>query len=284
VLAGEWDNIQPPLFSTPAAIEGWIQSGLWVDIYMTRPDGSEWYRLSDFANEPGDGFTGVAFTPDGTQAVWAQIVDGNIFQFLFGRWELTLADYREDGGVPRFTNLRNISPAGASWIEPGDFSIDGRSLLISADIAMSDPQGMDQYILDITTNRIRNLTNSPDVWDEHGVFSPDGKRVFFMSSYPFKDNPLAHTVLFLKTEFMMMDSDGTHLVQLTHFNSPGYPESNALNQGSVASNGAWSADGASISALNLFFPTYQTWSIGLKGPCSGKVNPRPRELRHLIGR
>jgi Tol biopolymer transport system component len=149
---------------------------------------------------------------------------------------------------------------------------------------MSDPQGMDQFTLDITTGRVRNLTNSPDVWDEHGVFSPDGKKIFFMSSEPFKDNPLSHTVLFLKTEFMLMDRDGSHLQQLTHFNTPGYPESNPANQGSVAANGAWNPDGLSISALNLFFPTYQTWSIGFSGRCSDDGRPVPRELPDPIGR
>lgn len=272
VLAGEMDNFQPPLFSTPAMIEGWVQSGLWVNIYAVRPDGSQWYRLSDFGNQPGEGFTGVAFTPDGKQAVWAQIVDGNIFKYLFGRWQLILADFAEDRtGVPSFANLRDITPGGAAWLEPGNFAPDGKSLLMTADIGLKDPQGMDQFILDITTGAVRNLTNSPGVWDEHGVFSPDGKKILFMSSYPFRANPLSATVLFLKTEFMLMDRDGKHLLQLTHFNSPGYPESNPRKQGSVASNGVWNPDGGTISALNLFFPAYQTWSISFNGRCGVNV-------------
>ena len=69
--------------------------------------------------------------------MWAQIVDGNIFANSFGRWELILADFREDpSGVPSFTNLRNITPAGARWIEPGNFAPDGKSLLITADIGL----------------------------------------------------------------------------------------------------------------------------------------------------
>ena len=142
VLAGEREDYKKPLISTPQLIEGWVQSGLWVNIYITRPDGSKWYRLSDFGEGRADGFTGVPFTPDGTKAVWAQIVDGNIFANTFGRWELILADFREDSsGVPSFTNLRNITPAGARWIEPGNFAPDGKSLLITADIGMKDAAG-----------------------------------------------------------------------------------------------------------------------------------------------
>ncbi|MCL5746138.1 MAG: hypothetical protein M1541_19780 [Acidobacteria bacterium] len=276
VLAGERENYTKPWLATPELIEGWVQSGLWVNIYITRPDGSEWYQLSDFGHGQGDGFTGVAFTPDGTQAVWAQIVSGNIFEAMFGRWELILADFQEDGGgVPSFTNLRDITPVGAKWVEPGNFAPDGKSLLITADIGLSDAQGMDQFILDITTGEVRNLTNSPDVWDEHGVFSNDGKKILFMSSYPFRTNWLSHTVLSLKTEFMLMNSDGSGLQQLTHFNSPGYPESNAPGRGSVAAIGEWNPDGRTISALNLFFPNYETWTIPFNDNCGGDARSQP---------
>jgi Tol biopolymer transport system component len=278
VMAGEMASYQPPLLSTPAVVLGWLQSGLWVDIYMTRPDGSEWRQLSNFGQPGGpNGFTGVAFTPNGKQAVWAQIVDGNIFKYLFGRWQLILADVSGDqNGVPSFSNLRDITPAGAAWVEPGNFAPDGKSLLITADIGMSDPEGMDQFILDISTGAARNLTNSPNVWDEHGVFSPDGSKILFMSSYPFRSNPLSNKVLFLKTEFMLMDSNGGGLKQLTHFNSQGYPESDPPQQGSVAANGEWRPDGKAISALNLFFPSYQTWSLGFSGLCGGVRGRRDR--------
>ncbi len=269
VLAGERDDYEKPILSTPELIEGWIQSGLWVNIYMTRPDGSEWYRLSDFGQQQqANGFTGVAFTPDGTQAVWAQIVDGNFFAYLFGRWQLILADLHQDAtGSLSFTNLRDITPAGANWVEPGNFAPDGKSLLITADIGLTDPQGMDQFILDITTGNTRNLTNSPDQWDEHGMFSPDGRKILFMSSYPYRAEPLSHYTLFLKTEFMLMNSDGSGLQQLTHFNVLGYGESNTLGRGSVAANGEWSPDGKFMSVLNLFFPTYETWALSYNGRC-----------------
>jgi Tol biopolymer transport system component len=279
VLAVEQANFQPPLLATPALILGWLQSGIWVNIFMARPDGSEWYQLSDFgADQAANGFTGVAFTPDGTKAVWAQILNGTIPPYLFGQWRLMLADYQESGGVPSFSNIRDITPAGAIWVEPGNFAPDGKSLLITSDIGMTNPVGMDQFIVNIDTGDVRNLTNSPNVWDEHGVFSPDGSKILFMSSYPFQNNPLADTVLFLETEFMLMDSDGSHLVQLSHFNSPGYPESNPPNQKTVAAVGAWNRDSRSISALNLIFPNYQTWSISFYGLCATVLRPEAQNF------
>jgi Tol biopolymer transport system component len=270
VLAAERDEYTKPLIHTKSMIEGWILSGIFTNIYATRPDGSEWHRLSDFGSgKHADGFTGVPFTSDGKRAVWAQIVDGNIFKNLFGRWELIIADFVEDrNGVPSFTNLKNITPAGANWVEPGSFAPDNRSLVITADIGMKDPQGQDQYILDTVTGSIRNLTNTPGVWDEHGVFSPDGEKIFFMSSYPFRNQRFRHSVLFLRTEFMLINKDGTGLQQVTHYNSPGYPEYE--KRGGLAANGDWHPDGRSISAQTLFLPNTEPWTITFKGPCGNR--------------
>ena len=272
VLAAEQEKFDPPLLSTPELIEGWLQSGIWVDMYATTPDGSSWFKLQDFGpSNKADGFTGVAFTPDGRKGVWAQIVDGNIFAYTFGKWELILADFQEVNGVPSFTNLRNITPPDTYWVEPGNFSPNGKDLLLTADQGFPDHahvEGQDQYILDIVTGQMTNLTRSATIWDEHGVFSPDGQTILFMSSYPFRSDPRASTTLFLKTEFMLMDKDGSNLRQISHFNQAGFAESGV----GVAAVGVWNPDGTTVSALNLLFPKYDSWEIKFEGNC-GKRGP-----------
>lgn len=273
VLAVEQENFTKPFYATPEMIEGWLQCGIWVDMYATNPDGSAWYKLQDFgpANK-ADGFTGVAFTPDGRKGVWAQIVDGNVLAYTFGRWELILADFQEINGVPSFANKRNITPPDTYWVEPGNFSPNGRDLVLTADQGFPNHarvEGQDQYVLNIDTGQMTNLTKSPGVWDEHGVFSPDGEKIFFMSAHPYRAEPNSSTVLLLKTEFMMMNKDGSNLKQITHFNQQGFPEFSY--RGSVAANGEWGPDGASISAINLFFPKYRGWDIKFDGSCGAKV-------------
>jgi len=272
VLAVEQENFERPPLVSDEIVEGWLQSGLWVDIWATAPDGSSWYKIQDFGPaNPANGFTGVAFTPDGRQAAWAQIVDGNIFRYGFGRWELILAEWREVNGAPSFANLRNITPPDTFWVEPGNFSPNGKDLLLSADQGFpnhADVQGQDQYILDIVTGRMTNLTKTPTVWDEHGVFSPDGEKILFMSSWPYRSEPFASTVLGLKTEFMMMDKDGSNPRQVTYFNQPGHNEYSS--KGTVSAVGQWSPDGSAISALNLFFPKYDAWEIAFQGTCGNK--------------
>ena len=251
---------------------GELQTGLWTNMWALAPDRQEWHRLTDFqSGMPGipDGFTGPAFTPDGKKAVWSQIVDGNVLAYYpFGRWEMILADFEEKDGVPTFTNLRNITPNGMNWNEPGNFHPDNETLVFSGS-DQKDAQGMDIYTLNIRTMELTNLTKSPTVWDEHGVFSPSGERIVFMSAFPYRDDPTASQILWIRTEAMLMNKDGSNLQQLTHFRKPGYRES---SQG-IAANSEWSPDGRSLNLTQLYFPKLEYWDITFRGACG---NPAPR--------
>jgi hypothetical protein len=269
-LAVERDEYSPPpvLRWSRKYVEGQLQNGLWTNMYAVSPDGLHWHRMTDFKTGPAgtpNGFTGPALTHDGKRAVWSQPVNGNVFQYWpFGRWELILADLVDAHGRPEFSNLRNITPEGMHWNEPGDFGPDNVSLLLTGS-AEKDAQGMDQYVLNIITGDLTNLTRSPRVWDEHGKFSPDGERIIFMSAYPYRADPKSSKVLTIKTEFMLMNKDGSGLTQLTHFREPGYPEYS--KKGGIAASFAWSHDGGSANLARLFFPEYEYWTVVFEGPC-----------------
>jgi Tol biopolymer transport system component len=276
-LAVERDEYSPPpvLGWSRKYVEGQLQNGLWTNMYVVSPDGLQWHRMTDFKTGPAgtpNGFTGPALTHDGKRAVWSQPVNGNIFQYWpFGRWELILADLVDTNGRPEFSNLRNITPDGMHWNEPGDFAPDNVSLLLSGSVE-KDAQGMDQYVLHVTTSDLRNLTRSPTVWDEHGKFSPDGERIIFMSAYPYRADAKSSKVLTIKTEFMLMNKDGSGLTQLTHFREPGYPEYS--KKGGIAASFAWSHDGRSANLARLFFPDYEYWTVVFEGPCGKRAEAR----------
>ena len=262
VMAVERDKYEktPILGQNKDFVKGQLQCGLWTNMYMVSPDGKRWHRMTDFRDGPAgipNGFTGPAFTPDGKKAVWSQIVDGNILAYWpFGRWELIQADFTEKAGVPSFANLKNITPKGMHWNEPGNFSPDNESLLLSGSVE-KDAQGMDQYILNIRTSKLTNLTNSPTVWDEHGVFSPDGQKIIFMSAHPYRADPNSSKVLTIRTEFMLMNKDGTGLTQLSRFRTPKSPE---YGEG-IAACGSWHPDGRTIGLSRLIYPDYEYWEV-----------------------
>ncbi len=279
--SGEWlvvgvEEDNHDLAWMPSAWQrGLLQSGIWLNLWITDRSGSRWHQVSDFrkgVNGPSDGFVGVAFTPDGKRGVWAEIVDGNVFANHFGVWRLYLADFSVSaGGTPGFVNKRDITPAGARWVEPGNFHPDGLRLLISADVGMKDAEGQDQFVLDVESGELVNLTRSPDVWDEHGLFSPDGRKITFMSSYPYRHQKDSHKVTSLKTEFMLMNADGSELQQITHFNEPGYPES--LPKNTVAAVAQFVGDG-SRSFATVMAPDYSfgktNWVITFEGRCGDR--------------
>jgi Tol biopolymer transport system component len=251
----------PELLYTPySLLLGWLQSGIWMDVWAVTPNGSNWYHLATTEH----GVTGPAFTPDGSKAAWAEALNGsNLAVDIFGKWKLQLSNFTVSNGTPSFSSTNDISPQGARWLEPGGFSPDGRSLLLSSDIGMINAEGQDQYILDIITGQVTNLNNSPMIWDEHGVFSPDGKKILFMSSYPYRADTNSYHTLSIKTEFMLMNKDGSGLQQLTHFRTPGYPESSP----GIAAIGFWTPDGTTIYAKTLVFPDFDNWIIKFKGNC-----------------
>ena len=267
-LAVERDQYSVPAFfsGNKSYIEGQLQNGIWTDMWAVSPDGKTWYRMTNFESGVpgvGDGFTGPAFTPDGKKAIWSQAMDGNIFAYYpFGRWELTEADVSIQNGKPLFSNEKNITPAGMNWNEPGNFSPDDQTLVLTGSTE-KDAEGMDQYLLNIKTGKLTNLTNSPTIWDEHGVFSPDGKKILFMSAYPYRDDPNASKVLSIKTDFMLVNSDGSNFRQLTYFRTPGHAE----YSNGIAAVGAWSPDGRSIGLRQLVFPNYQDWQLTFAGVC-----------------
>jgi|AGTN01.2.fsa_nt_gi WD40-like Beta Propeller Repeat. len=152
--------------------QGWLECGIWMDIYAIKPDGGQCVQLA----KPKGGFTGVAFSPDGKRGVYAEAL-GMVPKAVFGKWALKIADFEERDGIPILVNTRDITPPGAVWLEPGCFSPKGVDISLNADIGMQDAQGQDQYIMIVDTLELRNLTNSPQQWDEHGVFSPDGEKI-----------------------------------------------------------------------------------------------------------
>lgn len=261
IICGVEKEFYNELLITPYDLRlGWIQSGLWIDIWATKPDGATWYNLASLDR----GMTGPAFTPDGLTAVYADAQpDSDLTVDVFGKWKFQKVEFVVAGGIPSFSNSQDISPSGARWLEPGNFHPNGELLLFNSDIGMDNAEGQDQYILNINTGEVTNLTNSPMIWDEHGVFSPSGEKILMMSSYPYRDDSTSFRTLSIKTEFMIMDIDGGNLEQLTHFREEGFSE---YHEG-IASTGFWNDEGDKIFAYTLEFPNYHNWVIQHSGNC-----------------
>jgi len=91
IICGVEKEFYNELLITPYDLRlGWIQSGLWVDIWAVKPDGSAWYNLAPLDK----GMTGPAFTPDGSKAVYADAdPNSDLSVDVFGKWYLQQVDF-----------------------------------------------------------------------------------------------------------------------------------------------------------------------------------------------
>lgn len=280
IICGVEKDIYNELFYVPYSLRlAWLESGVWLDIWACTPNGKNWYNLATTVH----GYTGVAFTPGGKKGAWAQMLDTSATGAIFGVWQLELSTYDTTGG-PHFNTTTNINPTGSTWVEPGDFSpVDSNLLLINSDIGMSDPEGQDQFILNISNGKLINLTKSPKIWDEHGVWSPDGEKVLLMSSYPYRNDTNSYHILTIKTEFLLINVDTltpySGVQQLTHFDTTGYLESDS----GIAATGYWRPDGTTIYAQSLITPRYANWIITFEGPCGNDNTTSINDLQPATG-
>jgi Tol biopolymer transport system component len=197
------------------------------------------------------GFGGVLhplFSSSGSELQWAERVSNT---GLFGQWVIKVADFRVTAGVPSLDNIRTYSPgAQQAFYETHGFGPGDQDILFSGNLERGVSElGIDIYRFNPATGSLANLTASATEWDEHAHFSPSGSRIAWMSSrgYPPVSDPGA-----LRTEFWLMNADGSGKTQLTRFNQAGQPESIAGQ--ALAADLDWSPDGRRIAAYVMTTP------------------------------
>lgn len=250
-----------------ALLNGWFSN-----LYLTTPDGQSWYQLTNYT--PQNGISGTLaphFNYNDTKLIWSRLISRPANNQGFGNWQLWEGDFTVDAqGTPSLTNVQNITPGAGQLYETSDTAPREPVILISSNIGMKNPYGLDIYSIDLATRKITNLTNTPEQWDEHAEFSPSGQKIAWMSSVPYASSGPA-SALSLKTEAMLMNADGSDQQQLTHFNQSGYPESSRVR--AVAGRLLWSADGTRLLIQELLtgiqYPNVDTWMLTFNGACGG---------------
>jgi Tol biopolymer transport system component len=186
------------------------------------------------------------FSHDGKKLLWSEMTDfaGSGARGTFGLWRLNVSDFVTTGGTPFLANTARYEPGGAlgpfSFIETHGFSPDDSTVIYCAN-AQAGQQDVyiDIYTFNLFSRRLRRLTDEADVWDEHAHISPDGRRVVWMSSAGYPVAPSTYEQS-LKTEYWMMDIDGSNKTRLTFFNDPASSDARVAQGGrAIASDFAW---------------------------------------------
>lgn len=174
------------------------------------------------------------FSRKGDKLLWSERISG-------GAWVLRLGDFTITGGVPSVQNVQTLTPgAHQLFYESHGFSPDDSKIYFSGNLEGQSQNGIDIYSLDLKSNNLLNLTNTPDEWDEHAQVMPNGKVLWISSRQAFAVPGQ------LKTEFWMMDPDGSNQKKLSWFNDSRGP--NFIPGGVACADSEWNAVGTQLVA------------------------------------
>ena len=200
------------------------------EIWLTDNTGEKHYQLTKLNGKQYGGVLHPHFSHSGTKLFWAQREEQG--KPLEG-WVLKVADFVASGQNPVLTNIQTYRPGpNPRFYESHGFTLDDNKLIFSGNPETQTATGFDIYTFDLNTQELKNLTNTPTVWDEHAQLSPDGTKILWASSEGLRIPYL---------DLWTMNPDGSGKTQLTFFNN----KSSSYYQGKSVATGdsSWSADG-----------------------------------------
>ncbi len=219
-------------------------SGLDNDLWVMDEKGLRYMPLSHVPPLQG-GILHPHFSPDGRWILWSERHEA-----MEGRaagWAMRLAPFHIDPKLgPRIGDIQTFRPGQShDYYETEGFSPDGSKIVFSGNLAWGQKiTGLDAYTLDLHTQELKNLTGTPGEWDEHAHYSPSGKHIVWMSS---RGLPAPTSAADLRTDYWIMDADGTNQRRLTFFNDKDSPD--YIPGGVTAADFTWSPDGTKIAAV-----------------------------------
>jgi Tol biopolymer transport system component len=244
-----------------------VINGMASELWAVTPDGKQWTRLTDFAGTwpaPATALGVMAphFSPDGTRLIYSKLVTAAGLANPLGTYKLMLADFSINNGVPSLKNEQDITPMfSAPFVEAQAFSPDGNSVTFASNEAFN-PFNMEIWTMDLTWRWPVKLTTSPE-WDEHSMYSPDGKSIVYMAT-ELGAGPWSG-------DLMIMNTDGSNKRRLTAFNQAGQPGS--TGQKTMVHHVSWNANGTSLAVTeqlaNNYPATRRLWVVDFNGPCGG---------------
>jgi Tol biopolymer transport system component len=158
--------------------------GMGSDVWVMRSDGTHRCNLTR-SMEGHDNFHAY-WSPDGRRIVWTALNWNFVTENGNGKSDIRVADVVFGGKrCAHLAHVRVVRPGNGHWYETQWWAPDGSGFLYTESHGTAINNEL--YFMDLTGPRPRpvRLTNDP-AWDEQAIFTPDMKRVIFMST---RDHP-----------------------------------------------------------------------------------------------
>jgi Tol biopolymer transport system component len=160
---------------------------------------------------------------------------------------MKLAKFAVGDNGPELSDIKTLDPLDNAFYETHCFSPDDKFILFSTTKAPGDFRHMNIARMNLATGQTETLTD-PTVaqWNEHAQYSPDGTKIIWISSAGIVQDLAEAGKGQVKTDYWMMNADGSNKHRLTFFNEPGAPEYRPTEN--IASDLSWSPNGKMIIA------------------------------------
>ena len=210
--------------------------GAYNDLWLADAEGNNFWRLTNLPVPPATGVLHPHFSNDGTMLLWAERLENG---GLWGVWALKVADFGIINGRPELSDIKTYQPGTAHrFYESHGFTPDDKNILFAANMEEQSETGFDIYKMNLATGKFVNLTDTPNVWDEHGQISPDGNKIVWVSSQDLKVPEL---------DMWIMNADGSNKRRLTYFEDATAEKLYGFS-GAIADS-SWSPDGKKLVAF-----------------------------------
>ncbi len=244
-------------------------AGVNCNLWATDPAGKHFDQLTHI--EEGQSSLHSHFSHDGKKLTWS--CDRTMM----------IADFA-DTPEPHLENIQAI-PTGDFWPETHSFSPDNTKILFTAFFGIGLVNGYEPsarkgslndmiegkfrlatdgiWEIDLATQKMRKVTGSPDSWDEHAHYSPDGTRIVWASSRGLRYDGRDAEEVFTTTQldYWIMDADSSNKERLTFFNEPGHEHFLGTDPPVKGVDFSWAPDGRRFVACLLRGETKELASI-----------------------
>jgi Tol biopolymer transport system component len=218
-------------------------AGFHNNVWVMTDDGKEAWQLTHVGRDGG--VLHPHFSHDGSTLVWAEMTSTR--PMPLGTWVIRKAAFAVEGNRPVLKGTETLTPGNLQFYETHGFTPGDDSLLFTGMKAGGAGKDFDIYIYHLATNTLQALTDpTMDEWDEHAHVSPDGDKIIWMSSMGNGLQPRQMNQFQLKTDYWIMNLDGSGKKRLTRFNVPGAAE--YIRGRTIAADVSWSPDGKSVVA------------------------------------
>lgn len=210
--------------------------GVANELWAMTPDGSHFWKLVSVPKLPPSGILHPHFSRDGKKIFWAQLVKASLISL--GEWNLNIGDFVVRNGVPGIENIQSFQPGGYDmFYESHGFTPDGKSVLFTAQTQAG--LSAQEFLMNLSSGAMSNLTQTPQFWNEHGQLSPDGKFIVWVTNRDTQKNYL---------NMWIMGSDGSNPRLLLNFHDSA---NRSLYTDGGPADSSWSPDGKHLVVYSI---------------------------------